>query len=142
MIGAENIYQRSPFFIQKILFNIYAHKITKLKFQKYFYTKLQQLEESQFYSLSDLQALQQEKFKIMITHCYDNVPYYRKLFDEINLKPSDLRSLEDINRIPVLTREQVKNNLFSLTARNIPENQRLNRNTSGTTGSPMFFFRR
>lgn len=45
-----------------------------------------------------------------------------------------------MRRIPVLTREQVKRNLFALTATNVPRNQKLLRNTSGTTGSPMCFF--
>ncbi|MGR3173241.1 MAG: phenylacetate--CoA ligase family protein [Candidatus Scalindua sp.] len=76
----------------------------------------------------------------MINHCYNNVPFYKKLFDEIKLKPSEINALEDLHRIPLLTRDQVKNNLSSLIARNIPKNQRLIRNTSGTTGSPMFFF--
>ena len=37
------------------------------------------------------------------------------------LKPSDIKTLEDINKIPILTRNQVKNNLPSLVAKNIPK---------------------
>ncbi|KON26551.1 hypothetical protein AC481_06970 [miscellaneous Crenarchaeota group archaeon SMTZ-80] len=140
MIKSEDIYLKSPIFFQKILFNMYAYKISKLKFQKDFYIRLHELKKSQWYTLSDLEALQLEKLKIMIRHCYENVPYYKKLFDEIKLKPSEIRDLENLNRIPILTRDQVKSNLFSLTARNISKKQRLLRNTSGTTGSPMFFF--
>ncbi len=140
MVKAEDIYLRSPIFFQKILFNIYAHKITKMKFQKDFYLKLLELKKSQLYSFSDLQALQLKRLKFMISHCYNNIQYYKKLFDEIKLKPSDIKSLEDLHLIPILTRNQVKNNLPFLIARNIPKNQRLIKNTSGTTGSPMFFF--
>lgn len=140
MIKFEDIYLRSPIFLQKILFNMYAYKITKLKFQKDYHIKLRELEKNQLHSYSELQTIQLEKLKSMIIHCYNNVPFYRKLFDEIKVKTSDIRSLEDLHRIPVLTRDQVKNNLSSLIAKNIPKNQRLLRNTSGTTGSPMYFF--
>lgn len=139
MINSEEIYLRSPRFLQNILFNIYACKITGQKFQKDFHSKLEELEESQSYSLSELQALQGERLRVLIKHCYDNVPYYRKLFDKIKLRPADLKNIEDLHRIPVLTREQVKANFSSLTARNIPKSRTLIRNTSGTTGSPMFF---
>ena len=130
----------SPIALQKFLFNLEARRITKQKFQKEFYEKLQELKKSQNYSISELQALQMEKLKIMVEHCYNNVPYYRNLFDEIKLQPSDIKKLEDIQKIPILTRDCVKNNRGSLTASNIPKNQRLSRNTSGTTGSPMHFF--
>lgn len=139
MFKVEDIYLRSPFFIKRVLFGIYARRISKLKFQKHFYTKLQELEKTQSYSITDLQALQLEKLKAMVNHCYDNVPYYRKLFNEIKLIPCEIRDLKDIQRIPVLTRKQVKDNFSTLIAKNIPKNQRLVRNTSGTTGSPMYF---
>jgi len=140
MIKAEDIYLKCPISFQKILFNISAHKKNKQKLQKDFHLKLRELEKSQFYSFPDLQALQLEKLKFMINHAYNDVPYYRCVFDEKKLKPSDIKTLEDINKIPILTRNQVKNNLPSLVAKNIPKNQRLLRNTSGTTGSPMYFF--
>lgn len=140
MIKAEDIYLRSPNFIQNILFNLYAEKVTQLKFGKDFKIRLEELEKSQWYNLSELQALQLEKLKHLLNHCYENVQYYRKLFDEINFKPSEIKGLEDLHRIPILTRDQVKNNLSLLAAKNIPKSQRIIRNTSGTTGSPMFFF--
>ncbi|KUK37476.1 MAG: Phenylacetate-CoA ligase, partial [Thermodesulfobacterium commune] len=51
----------------------------------------------------DLKALQLEKLKKVVTLVYERVPHYRKKFEEAKVKPEDIKSLEDVVRLPFTT---------------------------------------
>lgn len=99
------------------------------------------LEKSQWWSLEELEKFQNERLKVLIKHSYENVPYYTKLFESLNLKPSDFRSKEDLKKLPILTKDEIK--------RNFPEfivNKNLKKGTyykgasSGSTGEPLNYY--
>ncbi len=49
-----------------------------------------------------IKALQEKKLRKLIRHSYDTVPYYRELFDSLGLVPDDIRSVDDLKKLPVL----------------------------------------
>ena len=63
--------------------------------------------KSERYGNDRLQELQLEKLKGLVRYAYEQVPYYRNLFDRLALKPSDIRTLSDISRIPPLGRRDL-----------------------------------
>lgn len=65
---------------------------------------LQQLERSQWLSLEALRALQLHHLKVMMRHAFETVPYYRALLKTTRVSPENIRSLSDLQRIP-LTRK-------------------------------------
>jgi phenylacetate-CoA ligase len=67
------------------------------------------------------------------------VPYYRKLFDISGFKPEMFRSLEDISRIPFLTKQIVRENQEDLISEKISEKYIKIVQTGGTTGMPLKF---
>jgi phenylacetate-CoA ligase len=102
---------------------------------KGFLKELNRLLESQYYSETDLINLQEEKMQKLIRFAYENVPYYKEKFDEYHLTPSDLCRLTDLQKLPVLTKQEMNNNIHKL----VPRQQRPNvfvRRTSGSTGTP------
>lgn len=103
--------------------------------------QLKFLEKSQWWSLEELEKFQNERLKVLIKHSYENVPYYTKLLDSLNLKPGDFSSKEDLKKLPILTKDEIK--------RNFPEfivNKNLKKGTyykgasSGSTGEPLNYF--
>src|SRR4030042_4284046 len=62
----------------------------------------------------EIQAFQLTRLKKLIHHAYATVPYYRKLFDNLNLKPHDIKTLNDLKKIPVLDKKTVLSNLNKL----------------------------
>ena len=48
-------------------------------------------------------AIQLDRLKKTVDTCYNNVPFYRKKFDEIGLKPEHIKTLDDIRHIPFTT---------------------------------------
>jgi len=83
-----------------------------------------------------MKGLQLERLGKTVQRVYDHVPFYRKVLDEKNIKPSDIRSLADIQRLPFTTKEDMRNNYpFGLFTVPLKEIVRLHA-SSGTTGKP------
>jgi len=99
------------------------------------------LNESQFYSKGELENYQNERLRRVIEHAYENVPYYNKVFNEKKLKPVDVKTKEDLWKIPLLTKNDVKKNFQELKAKNKPKFLMNIGHTSGTTGTPAHFYR-
>ena len=99
------------------------------------------LMKSQWFTPAQIEEIQQEKLRVLIEHAHKNVPFYTRLFDELKLKPSDIKDIEDLNKLPLLKKEHIRNNLQALTARNIPKKELMTMRTSGTTGPPLKLFK-
>ncbi|ADI75101.1 capsular polysaccharide biosynthesis protein (plasmid) [Methanohalobium evestigatum Z-7303] len=104
-------------------------------------SNLEILKETQWYNSEEIKKLQNERLQRIITHAYYNVPYYNKLFKDLNLKPSDIKTTDDLVKLPILTKEDIKNNFDDLIAKNIPRKKLLFTNTGGSTGVPLYFVR-
>jgi phenylacetate-CoA ligase len=97
--------------------------------------------ESQFWPEYRMLEYQFAKYKKLLDHAYRNVPYYNNLFSSIKLLPQDIRSFEDLHKIPVLTKEIARKENNDLIARNYPGKHVLKGFTGGTTGPPLSLLR-
>ncbi|TQK07037.1 phenylacetate--CoA ligase PaaK [Herbaspirillum sp. SJZ107] len=95
-----------------------------------------ELEPIERASRDELQALQLERLKWSLKHAYDNVPHYRRAFDEAGVHPDDLRSLGDLAKFPFTDKKTLRDNYpFGLFA--VPREQVVRVHaSSGTTGKP------
>ena len=90
-------------------------------------------------SKKNLKTLQLKRLKRMLRYVYERSAFYRKRFDESNVKPNDLKTLEDIHRFPFTTKEDLRLNAYpyggSLLC--VPREKIICWHmTSGTTGQP------
>jgi phenylacetate-CoA ligase len=97
----------------------------------------QWLQETQWWSRDQLEELQLEQLRAMVQHAYENVPYYRRVFDERRLKPKDISTLDDLQKLPLLTKEDVRKNSEDLIARNSDRRRLRYETTGGSTGVPL-----
>ncbi|MDR1183190.1 MAG: hypothetical protein LBK67_00150, partial [Coriobacteriales bacterium] len=79
------------------------------------------------------------KLKKMIKHCYETVPYYTQLFNEGEVNPNSIKSLEDLRILPILTKSIVNKNPEDFISTAIPKSKMVTMHTSGTTGSSFVF---
>ncbi|WP_428148039.1 phenylacetate--CoA ligase PaaK [Delftia acidovorans] len=87
-------------------------------------------------SRDEIASLQLLRLRWSLQHAYDNVPHYRRAFDEKGVHPSDLRTLSDLARFPFTTKKDLRENYpFGMFA--VPR-QKVARvhASSGTTGKP------
>ena len=86
---------------------------------------------------NEMEKIQLERLKDVVKRAYDDVPYYKKKFDKIGLKPKDIETLKDIEKIPYTTKEDLRKNYpYDLFARPLKKIVRIHA-SSGTTGKPV-----
>ncbi len=87
-------------------------------------------------SRDEISALQLERLKWSLKHAYDNVPMYKKRFDEAGVHPDDLKTLSDLAKFPFTYKNDLRDNYpFGLFA--VPREQIIRLHaSSGTTGKP------
>lgn len=83
----------------------------------------------------EIEKLQMERLKTTLQRCM-NAPFYNKRFEEHGLKPEDIRSLEDLRKIPFTTKQDLRDNYpFGMSVVPLEQVVRLH-SSSGTTGTP------
>ena len=98
--------------------------------------RAEDLEPIERASVDELRALQLERLRWSLRHAFDNVPQYRKMFDELQVHPDDLRELADLAKFPFTDKAVLRANYpFGMFA--VPR-ERISRlhASSGTTGQP------
>ena len=86
-------------------------------------------------SHEELKKLQLERLQATVKHCM-NSPFYKKRFEEIGLKPEDIKSLDDIRKIPFTTKQDLRDTYpFGIASVPLRQCVRLH-SSSGTTGNP------
>jgi len=130
----NNMYSK---IIKNIIFPTYQMKLPRdERYIKYFNL----LEKTQWWSYSELEKLQLKKLKMLLEHANDNVPFYHRIFKKLNFKPEYVSSINDLNKLPILTKEMVNKNFADLYARNYPKDKFILSSTGGSTAAPMKFY--
>ena len=137
MGSINSIIKKAPNFIQKAYFNIIPFE---KRYGKVFADTLKFLNESKKWSKEQALEYQNLEFKKLIKHCYNNVPYYNKLFKKNNLIPEDFRETSDIKLLPILTKAIIRENIEELKAVNILNQKIYQFKTSGSTGEKLVFY--
>ncbi len=95
-------------------------------------------------SRGTMRGIQGKKFLEQVRHAYDNSPFYRKKFDQAGVTPDDIRSLDDIRKLPFTTKDELKADQAenppwgTLLAVPFEECHRIH-STSATTGRPVMY---
>ena len=90
--------------------------------------------------VEDIKRLQSEKLVKQVKHVYENVEYYRNLMDEKGVKPEDIHGIEDLYKLPFLTKADLRDAYpYGLLAKPLSECVRIH-STSGTTGKRVVAF--
>ena len=83
----------------------------------------------------EIEKLQLERLQKTVLHCM-NSPFYKKRFEENNLKPEDIKSLDDLRKIPFTTKQDLRDTYpFGIASVPLEKTTRLH-SSSGTTGNP------
>ncbi|MDN5347246.1 MAG: phenylacetate-CoA ligase [Clostridia bacterium] len=84
----------------------------------------------------ELRQLQLERLKVTVERAFYNVPHYRRAFQELGLEPGDIKSLEDLQKLPFTTKQDLRDNYpYGMFAVPMSEVVRIH-SSSGTTGKP------
>lgn len=85
-----------------------------------------------------LLAFQEERLRRLVRHAYERVPYYRRLFDQHSLLPDAVRSIADLDRVPITSRAELQAlPVHDRLARDLDLDRLIQRKTSGASGRPL-----
>jgi phenylacetate-CoA ligase len=87
-------------------------------------------------SRDELQQVQLERLQASVNRAYENVAFYKRVFDQLGLSPEDIKSLDDLARLPLTTRQDLRDgypyDTFAVPLRDVVRIH----SSSGTTGAP------
>jgi phenylacetate-CoA ligase len=98
------------------------------------------LKESEKWDRDRLEAYQVEQLRDLLIHAGKNVPYYKKVFADLQFRPEKIQSLNDVKILPYIDRKTVKKRHDEFVAGNIPKDRLIPADTSGTTGIPLTLY--
>lgn len=101
---------------------------------------LKQIERMSAWTPMQVHQWQEEKLHAMIDHAYYHTAYYRRVMDERGLKPDDIKTIEDLQKLPVITKQIVNEHFNEIVPDNISSYKYRAGKTGGTTGEPMFYY--
>jgi len=122
-MSIKNLAKRLPYPIKQNLKYIYRVIPLSIRYGKVFWDTYKFLQESQWWDREKLEEYQMQQLENLLKHAYENVPYYRKVFDKRGLKPKDIQNINDLKKLPYLTKEIIRENLQDFIAQNYPKSR-------------------
>ena len=98
------------------------------------------LEQTQWWSWPQIQALQMRKLSALLEHAYAHVPFYRRWFQEAGMIPGDVKSPADLGKLPILAKRDIQDHCNDLLAVGVDRGQLQPNHTGGSTGQPLTFY--
>lgn len=118
----------------------YLKETLKYALRSYPFIKKYVKEIEQMYSMSpsELQKRNEHKFIDIFRKAYDKSSFYNQLYTNVGIKKEDIKSIDDIKKLPIITKEDVKQHAEEMVV--CPMWKLLKNHTSGTTGTPLMVY--
>lgn len=92
------------------------------------------------YSPNEIIQWQNNRLQKFIIHVYENTVYYRNLFDKLGIKPENIKTVEDLKKIPPIDKNIIRDYHDEIIPKNIKQISHRKGETGGTTGMPLKYF--
>ena len=99
------------------------------------------LERTQWLSRKSIEELQYKALRAILKHACDTVPFYNRQFKKIGIKPEDIKNIQQLVKLPKITKDEIRTNLPSFMSTSVPRRRLEYSMTGGSTGEPLRFFK-
>ncbi len=130
-------YAMLPVWMQNGLCSLAGFRMRRERYNRVFWNTLHSLQRSQRWTLAEQKEYQNERLGELVRLAYERTPYWRELFDQRGLKPGDIRTAEDLPKLPILSKDTVWQRGEDMVVRGWPEVRLLDEHTGGTTGASL-----
>ncbi|NLX13558.1 MAG: phenylacetate--CoA ligase family protein [Phycisphaerales bacterium] len=130
---------RLPSLMQNWVCSLEGWRLRRNRLGPYFRKALEEAERHGNWTHEQTIAYRDRRLAEYIQHCADSVPYYQRMFQRLGIDPRDITTLADLERVPILTKADVRENFADLLSTKINPRQRVFMRTGGTTGSGLRF---
>ena len=137
----EKIYWKTPYFLKRVMASAHARILDRQRFGPEYDRVLAEIADHDRWSAENFVEYQNERLRLLIHHVTANVPYYRRLFAQKGIDPEQLRTCDDLCRLPILDKQTILMDAESFVDENLDKSKLMLRYTSGTTGTPLRIYR-
>lgn len=134
------IYSTLPVWVQNFLVQCYSLKIYHERYGNTFISLLEELKKHDTWSKEQILRYKEENIAFILNYAYNHTRFYRDFFNHHGVIPSDFKTLEDIRKFPILTKEDVRRHWQEMIADEFPKSQLIQYHTSGSTGKALDFY--
>jgi phenylacetate-CoA ligase len=103
-MNIKRLKKKIPYPMKQGLKYLYGVLPLSLRYGREFSKTYAFLQKSQWWNKEQLENYQMRELEKLLNHAYENVPYYRKIFDERRLKPNNIQSLDDLKNCHIYPR--------------------------------------
>jgi phenylacetate-CoA ligase len=93
------------------------------------------------WNLEQILRYQEENLQRLIKHAVTHVPYYRELFRKVGLSPEEIKTVSDLQKLPILEKSQVRDDPIKFVDERLNPKNLICDRTTGTTGTPIKVFK-
>ncbi len=133
----QKFYEASPIVLQHTLTTVYGACLQRRRYGGCQQAAMGRLRSSQYESSKTLEELQFASFKAILAHAYEYVEFYEKTWRERGIHPNDIKGPNDILRLPIVTKEDIRANPEQFVSKAYRRSSLVPIHTSGTTGTPL-----
>ncbi len=135
-----SIYFRCPICVQEYLCALEGKRIFKQRFQGEFQEIYTKLLETDKFEADQIRRYKEEHIAMILRYAYEHCAFYRKKYDAEGVTPDDFKVLEDLRKFPILTKEEVRENLSEMISDEYDVKDLIKYHTSGSTGKALDFY--
>ena len=135
-----DIYNVLPAWCQTLAVSLEGWRIQKSRYGAEYEEKYRELMSRNNWTYGQKCAFRDQKLREMVKHCYENVPYYRNLFDRLNIDYRRIKSLEDLKILPILNKQTIRDHYEEFFSENCDRTRLVEQHTSGSTGTGLSFY--
>lgn len=119
---------------------MYGYREKGKRYSKHFEYWSDKLRETDLLGSEKIINYQEKKLQELVKEAFINVPYYQEIFKDRGLLPKDIKSVDDLKKLPILTKEDINSNTEKFINQKFSKKDLIGNKTSGTTGKSLKFY--
>ena len=135
----EEQYLKLPIPLQHVACSLEGWHIQRSRFGEPFPALLREIESRTYWPPERIRDYRDARLRAFVRHAANTVPYYRRRFRELGISPDDIHTLEDLSRLPLLTKGEIQGHYAEIVSEAVPKRERMPIHTGGTTGGGLQF---
>lgn len=134
------LYRRSPILMQNLVVTLKGIGYGAIRRGEHFRQWGGELLRNERLEGDGLRQYQLLRLRQLLVHAYTHVPFYKREFDRLKFRPVELKSLDEMEALPIIDKHVLRNNLQQFVSLNAKRSHLYRGSTSGSTGTPLTLF--
>ncbi|MDR4484993.1 MAG: hypothetical protein R3B95_17600 [Nitrospirales bacterium] len=138
-MAMQDLYFKLPTLAQNLACSFFGYRLISRRYSKAYLNLEKDCIGRDYLNEPDLRSFCAQRFCWLVRHAVENVPYYNTLFNKLGLTIGDMKKTEDLIKLPILSKEEVRKDPSRFIPNNISSYKTSIVKTSGTTGAGLVF---